>query len=333
MQLSTSEKSKSFSLIIPFFNRVSMFPRLASSIHSQITSDWEVIVCDDASTENVDIVKALCSNHRFRYHRLSNNRGPAGARNEGARIAQGHYLVFIDSDDYILPDFVMSYEFELMSTYSKLGWCGIKLSLSKANNKHNTDVWLKDKERLDLDIIMKGIYAGTNCGFYCSADFFKQIGGFDETLRHAEDTDFLIRAAYCSPSIKVINSYLVAVDKQANGRVTLDFNEKSKAYEKIIFKNSHYLKTHPLIDVKFKYKLAWAYLHSSEKHKAIFLFRDILKIRFHCGAFFLLISTSILGVPTTCKIHFLVSDLQKYCCKLFNRAFFKLGEYLKLKTY
>jgi glycosyltransferase involved in cell wall biosynthesis len=309
MQLSAPLKHKSFSLIIPFHNRGAMFPRLAESIKSQINDNWEVIVCDDASTENIDLVKVLCITNGFKYHRLIENRGPAGARNEGARIAEGQYLVFIDSDDYILPGFINRYEVELIGKSFALGWCGIELASNSTNQ--NTDVWLKDKAILELDTVMNGIYVGTNCGFFCSAYFFNRIRGFDETLRHAEDTDFLIRAAYHSPFIKVINSHLVAVDKNMLGRVTFNFKEKVKAYEKIIFKNKCYLKSHPLIEVKFKYKLAWAYLHSHDKKNAITLFKSVLIRRFHYPTLFLFASTFFLGTAITCKVHFFISNLKK----------------------
>src|SRR5262249_43766933 len=66
----------------------------------------EIIVVDDASTDNTsDIVAALShGDHRIQYMRHTTNRGAQASRNTGIRGAQGEWIAFLDSDDYWLPE-------------------------------------------------------------------------------------------------------------------------------------------------------------------------------------------------------------------------------------
>ena len=296
------------SLIIPFYNRSNSFPRLVKSIASQNLLNWEVLVCDDASSENVDVVKDICAKHGFKYLRLDENKGPAGTRNAGVASASGDYVVFLDSDDFLMEEFFSMYEKNLNDSSSEIGWCGIWEQGKEDSKKH---VWLFDQKQLLPDIVMKGIRVGTNCGFYCRKDFFYKVGGFDENLRHAEDTDFIIRAAYLQPSLNVIDTTLIVVDKAGQNRVTQNFTEKAKAYEIIIAKNATYLNVHPSIAQQFEYKLGWSYMHSREDKMALIYFKKVLSKGWHTHSFILLLSCKVFGSLAAARIHFLLSALSK----------------------
>src|SRR5690606_17232280 len=61
--------------------------------------DYELIVVDDGSTEDI---RPVVEEYGGRYFR-QNNAGPGPARNLGSMLAEGDYLVFLDSDDVLLP--------------------------------------------------------------------------------------------------------------------------------------------------------------------------------------------------------------------------------------
>jgi glycosyltransferase involved in cell wall biosynthesis len=72
-----------------------------SSVIAQTYTDWELILIDDASDDNsVDIARGFADgDNRIKVVVLHENGGPAVARNEGIRLANGRYIAFLDSDD------------------------------------------------------------------------------------------------------------------------------------------------------------------------------------------------------------------------------------------
>src|SRR5262245_6394949 len=99
------------SIIIPTFNRSdALLSTLDAIARVNYPSDrWEAIVVDDASTdETLNVIPSWIGQNGapVRYVRQSINAGPAAARNRGASEAKGEYLIFIDNDIIVEPDFI-----------------------------------------------------------------------------------------------------------------------------------------------------------------------------------------------------------------------------------
>jgi glycosyltransferase involved in cell wall biosynthesis len=93
------------SIIIPAYNRERTLLRALESVLRQTVRDIELIVVDDGSTDSTaDVVgKLAVSEPRVRLIQSKTNRGAQAARNLGARSANGDWLNFFDSDDWMLP--------------------------------------------------------------------------------------------------------------------------------------------------------------------------------------------------------------------------------------
>jgi hypothetical protein len=95
------------SIIIPCYNLASYLPRAIESVREQTFDDWEAIVVDDGSPDNTASVAARYTAVDPRIHYLCQpNRGVSAARNTGIRAARGRYLVFLDADDELAPEFL-----------------------------------------------------------------------------------------------------------------------------------------------------------------------------------------------------------------------------------
>lgn len=70
-------------------------------------SDFEVVVVDDGSAQPVEPMLAHYPRANMRIHRQA-NRGPGGARNTALKLATGKYVLFVDADDYLLADSILS---------------------------------------------------------------------------------------------------------------------------------------------------------------------------------------------------------------------------------
>jgi len=92
------------SIITPTYNRAHLLPRVWASLKAQTFSAFEWIVVDDGSTDGTESVVASFNDPRIRYIKLPKNRGVNAARNRGVEASRAPYLVFLDSDDEMLPE-------------------------------------------------------------------------------------------------------------------------------------------------------------------------------------------------------------------------------------
>lgn len=95
--------SPKVSVILPTYNRVRSLHAAINSVLSQSFRDLELIIVDDASTENIADLIVSIEDPRLRYIRRHSNGGAAAARNSGLGLARGDYIAFQDSDDVWLP--------------------------------------------------------------------------------------------------------------------------------------------------------------------------------------------------------------------------------------
>ena len=94
-------KSVSLSVILPCYNVAKYIERAVDSILRQDFEDYEVIIINDGSPDNLlDICKKWGGKSNFKIITTA-NQGVAQARNEGLRVAIGEYVFFMDPDDYI----------------------------------------------------------------------------------------------------------------------------------------------------------------------------------------------------------------------------------------
>ena len=97
--------NEKISVIVPVYNSINCLERCVASIRRQTYPELEILLIDDGSTDGTG---KLCEelarqDGRIRvYHKA--NGGASSARNLGIARAEGEFLGFVDSDDYIEPD-------------------------------------------------------------------------------------------------------------------------------------------------------------------------------------------------------------------------------------
>lgn len=93
---------KKISVIIPVYNSEKNIKKTVNSILNQTYQNIEIILVDDGSTDNS---YAICKKYSKKYNNIKvytkKNEGPGPARNLGIRHANGEYIGFVDSDDFI----------------------------------------------------------------------------------------------------------------------------------------------------------------------------------------------------------------------------------------
>ena len=98
---------KQLSVILPVYNVAKYLPRCIESLLRQTLDDFEIIFVNDGSPDNsIDILKKYQEKYPEKINIYSiENHGVSYARNYGAQKANGEYLLFVDSDDYVEPDY------------------------------------------------------------------------------------------------------------------------------------------------------------------------------------------------------------------------------------
>lgn len=173
------------SIIIPTYNEEEYLPILLESIKKQSFDDYEIIVADANSTDKTREIAES-------YGCIVVDGGlPAKGRNNGAKIAKGEYLLFLDSDLMLTDEYLRNviYEFQM----ERLG-IAITQMLPMSNKVE--DKLFHDFANYFMISVEKIKPHGAGCyGIIARKELHDACGGFDEELNFGEDTDYIERLA------------------------------------------------------------------------------------------------------------------------------------------
>lgn len=116
------------SLIVPCYNAAAHIDRCLDSIVEQDFTDWEVILINDGST---DLTGTMCDRRAAAHPGITvlhqPNRGVSAARNRGLETARGKFIMFVDSDDMLLPGCLTAL-FRMMRDDTEMVFAGYQLT-------------------------------------------------------------------------------------------------------------------------------------------------------------------------------------------------------------
>lgn len=143
------------SVIIPVYNAEKYVSRCIASVQAQTFSDWQMIIVDDGSK---DKSLEICQKYAGADNRIhvihQENAGPGIARNVGLEYANGKYVVFIDSDDYIEKDY-----FKLLSEHDE-DVVYIDVRNVDEDGRVLKEEYMSSNKRLSLDSILRSQMTG-----------------------------------------------------------------------------------------------------------------------------------------------------------------------------
>jgi glycosyltransferase involved in cell wall biosynthesis len=177
------------SVIIPTFNRSVMVRRALRSVLEQDHPDFEVIVVDDASSD--DTREQIPNRGKVKFIVHASNRGVSAARNSGIRYCSGRFIAFLDSDDYWLPG-KLSRQTGFFSANPSAVACqtaerwirrGKRVNPRRRHLKPSGDIF---RQSLDLCVVSPS-------SVMLEKSLFEEVGLFDESLPACEDYDLWLR--------------------------------------------------------------------------------------------------------------------------------------------
>ncbi len=178
------------SIIIPTRNRGALLRAALGSVASQTFDDWQVIVVDDGSEEDLGpVIDSFAG--PIRRIRIAKS-GPAAARNVGIDAADTEYLAFLDSDDLWLPDHLFR-GIELLRREPRVG---LVYHGAEAIDQAGRVVGQRKARREPSGWVAEPLLAYDfipTPSVICRREVLQQAGCFDEALPCGEDYDLWLR--------------------------------------------------------------------------------------------------------------------------------------------
>ncbi len=238
-----------YSFIIPTYNRAYILQNAINSILQQIgTHEFEILICDDGSKDNTQELIASVKNPKIQYL-YQENRGPAVARNMGLENSKGTWIVYLDSDNTLMPEYLNTIEKYLAQNPGMLYAIPRQRRIIEiydgANLTETKDYSLESQTQTSmLDFYQRRSNSDTN-GFIHHRKFIDQGCRWDKNIAGPEDWEFFMQLAEKAPSGFVfiqdtITQYVRRLGKESDSIISNQTYEKwSHSYEYIYQKHKN----------------------------------------------------------------------------------------------
>ena len=202
----TKTKNKNLvSIIIPTKNRYKLLKRAVDSILSQTYKNLEIVIVDDGSTDNTElIIKELMSNNKhIIYSKLKNAKGANAARNQAIKLSSGEFITGLDDDDEMMPDRVEKMVSQYDNSFAYI-FSGYELI-----TKTFSILQVPSHSIITQDMMLCTNMTGSQV--LTTKAMFLKAGLYDESLGAAQDYDMWLRLLEIIPRAKAIKEPLMKV--------------------------------------------------------------------------------------------------------------------------
>ena len=233
------------SIIIPTHNRPKLLLRAVESALSQTIEDFEVIVVDDCSTQQIDLLE----HPRLRIIQLRKNSGVSAARNIGAKAARGRWINFLDDDDELLPN-MAQVSIEAVKNNSTLPTPIAVLSGIEVIDRQGKIIQTRIPPTLPrgshfgLEEIKPSQSFLSKQTLVIEKEVFLSIGGFDESFSSRVTTELFLRLnPVCS--ILGIPQITYKLIKHEKFQLSSDPTRRQTAFNRLVEKHRETFQAHP----------------------------------------------------------------------------------------
>jgi glycosyltransferase involved in cell wall biosynthesis len=180
-------------VVIPTQGRWPLLQRTLAGALRQQGVDLELVIVDDGSSDETAERLAELGDRRIRPIRHEVSRHVAAARNAGIAAATGEWIAFLDDDDLWAPNKLRAQLGAAAAQKADFAWCAGLVVDAQCSI---LETWpARDPDEI-LELLLRGnwIPAGAS-NVVARAEVVRELGGFDEKLRHFADWDLWIRLA------------------------------------------------------------------------------------------------------------------------------------------
>ena len=191
-------------VIVPVYNTEEYLSRCIDSILSQTFTDFELILINDGSTDNSG---RICDNYAQKDSRVKvvhkENGGVSSARNKGLEVAQGEWITFVDSDDYVSETYLSDFP---KNDENELEICGLISYNGQSFTSSQSHIRYVEKDVVNFYEDLFKYRANTSaCAKLIKRSIIVENKiKFDVNIRLTEDTLFIVDLLYFINAIEII---------------------------------------------------------------------------------------------------------------------------------
>ena len=207
------------SIIIPMYNVAKYLEKCVASIYEQNfkPNTFEIIMVNDESPDNsLEVANTLALKHDVIKIISQKNKGLGGARNTGIENATGRYLIFLDADDWLMPNTVN----EIIEIATKHDLDVLEFGAHRVS-EDNTIISSSSKSSHGktyngVDYYNNIKYAGSACNKLYSNAFLKTNNLFFLEKIYGEDFEFNTRIFYCAKKVMAVENICASFLNSSN---------------------------------------------------------------------------------------------------------------------
>tara|TARA_Y100000310_G_scaffold302477_1_gene339847 strand:- start:1428 stop:2156 length:729 start_codon:yes stop_codon:yes gene_type:complete len=236
------------SVIIPTFNEEEYLPKALRSVRRQKVKDLEIIVADASSKDRtVEIAKSFeC--------KVVKGGMPGKGRNEGAKVAKGEVLVFLDADAFFPPNFLKKFLKEFEKRRLDVAGCSMKIQ-----NKKKVYRFFEKLHSLYFKSTERFYPHASNC-IVVRKWLHEEVGGFDETIKLGEDFQYIQDASKKGKFGFLVNVWFYASPRRAE-------EDMAKIIVQYFLAEAHMTLVGPIRSDIFKYRFGHAKKQKKDEKK------------------------------------------------------------------
>ena len=220
------------SVIMPVYNRKDVVMNAIDSVLAQTYANFELIVVDDASTDGTTELLKTINNEKVKIIFHEKNKYASGARNTGLKASKGEYIAYLDSDNLLDERYLAA----TVGAFLELPDAGGIYSAQYRYETYESKPFAIQFGSLNKSLLHNHNFVDMNC-FAHRREVYEDVGGFDETLKGADDWELILKISnhfkiYSVPFL-LSKCYLGVVDNRVSDLIPTDMG-KIRAQNEIL---------------------------------------------------------------------------------------------------
>jgi hypothetical protein len=220
-------------VIMPCYNAQDTLRCAVESVLTQSVTDFELLIIDDGSTDvSVAVARDLAvKDKRIRLIR-QHNAGPAEARNRGLAEATGQYIAFLDADDRWAPNLLERH----LAQFAAHADCGVSFARVRFYDKYLRRAGSVSAAvtHLQLGEVLGEYPVCTTSNLMCRREVYEAAGGFDPSLTHGEDQEWIARVLATTPwQVRGVKEILVHY-RTSPGGLSAELEKMQEGWEAML---------------------------------------------------------------------------------------------------